>query len=154
MKARRIALTFVLCILGAGTCFAQSPFMGTWKLNEAKSKFGPGATKLTTVVYEAAGDSTKVTVDGTDSAGNPLHWEWTGKFDGKPYPVTGSATADSATYRKISSHALAITQTKGGKVTTTARIVVARDGKSRTVTATTIDSSGKKAHSVSVYDKQ
>jgi hypothetical protein len=36
--------------------------MGTWKLNEAKSKIPAGATKNHTVVYEAAGDSIKVTV--------------------------------------------------------------------------------------------
>jgi len=40
--------------------------MGTWKLNEAKSKLAPGVPKNTTVVYEAAGDNVKVTVDGTD----------------------------------------------------------------------------------------
>jgi len=40
--------------------------MGTWKLNEAKSKIGAGSPKNSTVVYEAAGDSVKVTVDGTD----------------------------------------------------------------------------------------
>lgn len=40
--------------------------MGTWKLNEAKSKFVAGATKNNTVVYEAAGNMTKITVDGVD----------------------------------------------------------------------------------------
>jgi hypothetical protein len=46
-------------------------------------KFGPGATKNSTVVYEAAGDSVKVTTDGTSGDGKPVHTEWTGKFDGK-----------------------------------------------------------------------
>ena len=47
----------------AAVALAQQPqagthanFTGTWKLNEAKSKFPPGASKNTTVVYEAAGD--------------------------------------------------------------------------------------------------
>jgi len=49
--------------------------MGTWKLNEAKSKFAKGATKNNTVVYEAAGDMIEVTVDGTDGTGAATHNE-------------------------------------------------------------------------------
>ena len=68
--------------------------MGTWKLNEAKSKIAPGAPKNSTVVYEAAGDNVKVTIDGTDGEGEPLHSAWTGKFDGNDYPVTGGPSVD------------------------------------------------------------
>jgi hypothetical protein len=81
-------LTLALCFLGAVLCFADDPQMGTWKLNEAKSKFAPGVPKDHTVVYEAAGDNVKITVDGTDKEGKPKHTEWTGKFDGKDHPVT------------------------------------------------------------------
>ncbi len=73
MKTATILLTVVLCLLGAAVCFADEPQMGTGKLNEAKSKFSPGAPKNTTVVYAAAGDSTKVTTDGTDAEGKPAH---------------------------------------------------------------------------------
>jgi hypothetical protein len=105
--------------------------MGTWKLNEAKSKFSPGATKNNTVVYEAAGDSVKVTVDGVDGDGNPIHSEWTGKFDGKFYPVTGDPTSDTRSYRKINNHTLALTGKKDGKITLTGRIVVSANGRTR-----------------------
>lgn len=154
MKATRVAVTLAFCLLAAGVCFAQNPFMGTWKLNDAKSKFGPGATKNTTVTYEAAGDSIKVTVDGTDGAGNPANTVWTGKFDGKAYPVTGGSADSTRSYRKIGMRTLAFTEKSGGKITTFGRIVVSADGKSRTVTATATDASGKKNHSVAVYDKQ
>ena len=83
MKPKTILLAFGLSLFLAPVCFAQNLHMGTWKLNEAKSKFAPGASKNHTVVYETAGDQIKVTVDGTDGAGNALHNEWTGKFDGK-----------------------------------------------------------------------
>jgi hypothetical protein len=86
MKTRMIALSMALCFAAAAAGFASDMNMGTWKLNEAKSKFSPGAPKNNTVVYEAAGDSVKVTVDGTDGAGKPTHIEWTGKFDGNDYP--------------------------------------------------------------------
>ena len=89
--------------------------MGTWKLNEAKSKFAPGAAKNHTVVYEAAGDQIKVTVDGTDSAGTATHNEWTGKFDGKDYALVGDPTADMRSYRRIGARTLALTGKKAGK---------------------------------------
>lgn len=73
MRAKSIVLTLALCFVGAVLGFAQDAKMGTWKLNESKSKLAPGATKNHTVVYEAAGDNVKVTVDGTDSDGKPTH---------------------------------------------------------------------------------
>jgi len=154
MKATRVALTLAFCLLTAAVCFAQNPFIGTWKLNDAKSKFGPGATKNTTVTYEAAGDSIKVTVDGVDSAGNPANSVWTGKFDGKAYPVTGGSEGSTRSYRKIGMRTLAFTERSGGKITVAGRIVLSADGKSRTVTSTSTDASGKKIQSVAVYDKQ
>ncbi|MGB9195773.1 MAG: hypothetical protein WCB53_02475, partial [Terriglobales bacterium] len=94
MKKRTIALTIAMCFAALTLSFA-SPQMGTWKLNEAKSKFPPGASKNTMVVYEAAGDNIKVTVDGVDAQGKPTHNEWTGKFDGKDYPLAGDPSADT-----------------------------------------------------------
>jgi hypothetical protein len=128
--------------------------MGTWKLNEAKSKFPPGASKNTTVVYEAAGDSVKVTVDGIDGDGKPTHNEWTGKFDGKDYPLIGDPNADTRSYKKIDGRTTELTNKKGGKVTATGRIVVSADGKSRTVTVSGTDAMGKKVKYTAVYDKQ
>ena len=135
-------------------CFADDPQMGTWKLNEARSKIGKGAPKLATVVYEAAGDNVKVTVDGTDGDGKPLHSEWTGKYDGKDYPVTGDPNADTRSYKKVNDHTLAFTNKKGDKVTISGRGVVSADGKTRTVTLNGTDSKGAKYTSKAVYDKQ
>jgi hypothetical protein len=154
MKRTVILLTLAVLFVGVTVCLADNPHMGTWKLNEAKSKFSPGATKNNTVVYEAAGDSVKVTVDGVDGDGNPSHNEWTGKFDGKFYAVTGDPTSDMRSYRKINNHTLALTGKKGGKITLTGRIVVTANGRTRTVTTTGTDSKGKKFSNRAVYDKQ
>ncbi len=154
MKTRTILLTLLLCFAGAAVCFADDPQLGTWKLNEAKSKIGAGSPKLTTVVYEAAGDSVKVTVDGTDGDGKPLHSEWTGKYDGKDYAVTGDPNTDTRSYKKVNDHTLAFTNKKGDKVAISGRVVVSADGKTRTVTSTGTDSKGKKYNSTAVYDKQ
>jgi hypothetical protein len=152
--AKRAILTFAVVLAGFGLCFAADPNMGTWKLNEAKSKLIPGAGKNLTVVYSAAGEATKVTVDGVDKDGKPTHNEWTGKFDGKDYPVTGDPTSDMRSYTKVDANTLGLTVKMGGKVTLTGKIVVAADGKSRTVTLTGTDAGGKKVESSGVYDKQ
>jgi hypothetical protein len=154
MKARNLMLTLALCFAGATVCFAQSAQMGTWKLNEAKSQIPAGTMKNTSVVYEAAGDSVKVTTDGTDRDGKPLHTEWTGKFDGKSYPLTGDPNADSRSYTRINDRTLTLANMKGGKAITSGRVAVSADGKSRTVRTTGTDSAGKKVTSVAVYDKQ
>lgn len=154
MKARKMMLSVALCLAGAALSFAQSPEMGTWKLNEAKSKIPAGAPKNTTVVYTAAGDNVKVTTDGTGRDGQPAHTEWTGKFDGKDYPLTGDSSADSRSYKRINDHTLELTNKMGGKAVATGRIVVSPDGKTRTLHLSTTDSAGKKISSTGVYDKQ
>jgi len=157
MKIKMTVLTIALCLVAGAACFASDAAtanMGTWKLNEAKSKFAPGATKNSTVVYEAAGDMVKVTVDGMTSDGKPAHTEWTGKFDGKFYSVTGDPSTDERAYKPVDKLTLQLTTKKGGKIVTTGTIVVAADGKSRTVTTTTADSKGMTMKNTAVYDKQ
>jgi hypothetical protein len=154
MKARGTVLTLVLCFVGAAVCFAADAFVGTWKLNEAKSKFSPGAPKNITVIYEVAGDNVKVTIDGVDGDAKPVHNEWTGKFDGKDYPVTGDTSSDARALKKVDDHTITFKVKKGGKVVTSGRIVLSADGKSRTVTTTGTDPKGNKFSGTAVYDKQ
>lgn len=153
MKTKTTVLTVALCLLAVAVCFANSN-MGTWKLNEAKSTYPPGAGKNHMVVYEAAGDQVKITVDGVDGAGKPTHHEWTGKFDGKDYAVTGDPTADARSYKEVDANTLEMTVRKDGKVTVTGRIVVSADGKTRTITLSGTDAEGKKVTSSAVYDRQ
>ena len=154
MNARAILMTLVLCFFGVSVCYAADANMGTWKLNEAKSKLTAGTPKNNTVVYAAAGDNVKVTVDGVDGAGKPVHNEWTGKFDGKDYAVSGDPTADTRAYKTVDDHTLELTVKKGGKTMSSGRIVIAADGKSRTLTLSGTDSKGKKFNSEAAYDKQ
>jgi len=154
MKTKSIGLIVALCFLAGAACFADDPQMGTWKLNEAKSNLTPGTEKNNTVAYEAAGDQVKVIIDGTDKDGKPTHNEWTGKFDGNDYAVTGDPKSDMRAYKKIDDHTLAFTVKKDRKTTVTGRIVVAADGKSRMVTAHGAGEQGKKSKEKAAYDKQ
>lgn len=153
MKTIMMLANLALCFVGVLCFAAEDPQMGTWKLNEAKSKIAAGSPKNSTVVYATEGDNVKITVDGTDADAKSMHNEWTGKFDGKDYAVTGDPTQDMRSYKKINAHTLQLTVKKDGKVTNSGRIVVTPDGKSRTVTTTRTDSKGKKSTSTAVYDK-
>jgi hypothetical protein len=154
MKTRTILASLAMWLAGFALCFAADLNMGTWKLNEAKSKLAPGTPKNTTIAYAAAGDTVKVTVDGVDGEGKPAHNEWTGQFDGKEYPVTGDPNSDTLSYKRIDDRTLEFTGKKGGKLTVTGRVVVAADGKSRSVTAKATDAKGNIISSTTFYDKQ
>ena len=154
MRTKTTGLALALCVFGAALCFADDPQMGTWNLNEAKSKFASGVPKNHTVVYETVGDDVKVTVDGTDKDGKSTHNEWTGKFDGKDYPVTGDPTSDMRSYKKVGDRVLKMTIKKDGKVTVSGRIVVSADGKSRIVSTSEPGAKGKGPRNRTVYDKK
>jgi hypothetical protein len=155
MRTRMILLTLAFCFFGVVASFAaEDANVGTWKINEAKSKIPAGANKNTSVVYTAEDDSFKAVVEGVDGTGKPTHNEWTGKFDGKDYPVTGDPNSDTRAIQKADDHHYKITGKKDGKTTTTGTITISDDGKTRTVTTHTTDAKGKKVTSTTVYDKQ
>lgn len=151
-QIRTVVLTITLTFLAAVVCWA-GPEMGTWKLNEAKSKLAPGIGKNEKVVYKAAGDQVKVTVDGVDAEGKAVHNEWIGKFDGKAYPVKGDRNFDGRAYRQVNDHTLDMTLMHGGKRVGSGKIEVSADGKTRTVTTSGKDANGKNFKSTAVYDK-
>jgi hypothetical protein len=154
MKMRTLGLTLVFCFFGAAACLAADPQMGTWKLNEAKSKITPGTLKNTQVVYSSMFGQVKIKSDGIDANGKPIHVEWSGKFDGKDYPVTGDPNSDARSYTKLNERTLTTANKRNGKVTVTGQIVVSADGKSRTLTLTGTTPKGKKFKNVAVYEKQ
>jgi len=155
MKTRMMCLIAAFCLCAAAASFAATDNnVGTWKLNDAKSKIPAGAAKNTAVVYTAAGNSYKCVTDGVDGSGKPTHTEWTGKFDGKDYPVTGDANADTRSVQKVDARHYKIGNKKAGKTTLSGTIAFSADGKTRTLTTNGTDASGKKVTAVAVYDRQ
>jgi hypothetical protein len=153
MKTRIAVMALALSFIAVGACFAANPQIGTWKLNEAKSKPVPGMGKNTSVVYAEEKDKIKVTVDGVDKDGKPTHSVWVGKFDGKAYPVKGNLPYNSVAYRVVNERTNDITAMKDGKIGWNGRITVSADGKSRTVTINGTGADGKKFKGKVVYDK-
>ena len=134
MNTKRMGFTAAFCLTALAVAFAADPNVGMWKLNETKSKIAAGAAKNLTVVYTAVGDNYKCVVDGVDGAGKPAHNEWTGKFDGKDYPVTGDQSADARSLKMVSPGHYALSNSKGGKVVLTGTMKFSADGKTRTLT--------------------
>jgi hypothetical protein len=153
MKTKIAVVAVALSFVAAAACFAANPHMGTWKLNEAKSKLHPGMGKNSTVTYTEQGDKIKVAVDGVDKDGKPTHSVWVGKFDGKAYPVKGNLPYNSVAYKVVNDRTNDITAMKDGKIGWSGRIEVSADGKSRTVTINGTDANGKKFKAKAVYDK-
>jgi hypothetical protein len=153
MKTRIAVLAVALSFAAAAASFAANPHIGTWKLNEAKSKLVPGMGKNTTVTYAEQKDKIKITVDGVDKDGKPTHSVWLGKFDGKAYRVKGNLPYNSVAYRVVNDRTNDITAMRDGKIGWTGQITVAADGKSRTVTINGTEANGKKFKGKAVYDK-
>ena len=143
----------LLSIAAGAMCFANNPTMGTWKLNESKSTFGDGAGKSTMVVWAKAGKQHKCTVDGTDADGKKTHSVWTGKLDGKDYPIMGDAQSDTRSFKMSDENTLDMVSKKNGKTVGEGTIVVASDRKTRTVTSTITNAKGAKVTSTQFYDK-
>ena len=154
MITRRLSLAAALLFV-AGSAFAQgaNPLAGTWKLNVEKSKgstYKGGTTKV-----EAAGDNVAFTVDITGADGKPMHWSFSGKYDGKDVPLKGTNPyGDTIAATRVDPHTTRLTIKNAGKVTATQTIVVAADGKTRTTATKGTDAAGKAVDSLAVYEKQ
>ena len=150
---RYAKLAFALFGLAA-TLVAADPASGTWKLNAAKSKYTPGPPpKSATITYEETADGIKRTGESVDAEGKTTSFEYTAKYDGKDYPVTGSDLYDTITIKRINDQTAEATLKKSGKVVSNARRVVSKDGKVMTLTITGTNPKGEKMHNVVVYDK-
>jgi hypothetical protein len=158
-RLARGMLILAPAVLVVGTLVAaqtSDPFVGTWRLNVAKSKYTPGpAPKSITSTYEAAGKGYTVSVKNEPASGPVQQYSYTTALDGKDVPVTGNnPNADMIAVKRIDANTLEIVNKKGGKVTTTQKQVVSADGKTRTVTTTGTDAQGQKVNNVTVFEKQ
>src|SRR5437868_9741257 len=155
MKRKTTLLALLISAAAANLCLAgDDAFMGTWKLNQSKSNIPDGTYHNNTVVYAQSGDEVTITGDGVDAAGKAVHQVWTGKFDGKDYPAKGAPTHDMRAYTKVDANTLTYTLMKDGKKVGHGKVVVAADGKSRTVTETQPDADGKPVDGTYFFDKQ
>lgn len=156
---RKLLIVFLTAccalVLSSSVAVAAENWLGTWKMNPAKSKYSPGpGPKSLTLKFEAAADGIRLTSDGVNSEGNPTHGGYVSKFDGKDVPYAGNPDADVASARKIDDNHFTNVWKKGGKPTITAKAVVSDDGKTLTITLTGTNAKGATVNNKVVYDRQ
>ena len=135
---------------------ASDPRVGTWKLNVAKSKYNPGpAPQSQTLTIEPVGKGEKVTSEAVSADGKRTTTTYTANFDGKDYPLTGSALgADKVSLKRIDARTTERFDKKDGKVIVTIKRVVSADGKTMTATVKGTNAEGKPTNNVAVFEKQ
>ena len=152
-----IVVSSILAGLMPAGVAAQSSdlFVGTWKMNAAKSTFTPGpGPKSVTVVIVKEGSAYKVTSNGVDAQGKATHTEYTAMTDGKDYPVVGSPDYDAVTVKMLDPSTRHMVRKRAGKEAQVVHSVVAKDGKHFTSTTTGTNAKGDQVKSVIMYDKQ
>ena len=146
---------FAISLLAVGLFAAENPFAGTWKVNGAKSKLaGSGIGPSGGVRLECDGKTYKAFVDTTDEKGQPVKFDYEASLDGKPSKVTGSATIDELSLKRVNDHTINATGKKDGKVVYTDKRTVSQDGKTYTISRSGTSPDGKKYHASVVFDKQ
>ncbi|MCU1350234.1 MAG: hypothetical protein JWO56_3264 [Acidobacteria bacterium] len=157
MFPTRFAIALLLGGLACAGLPAQTsdPFVGTWKLNVAKSKT---TFKSATTVVESAGEGIKTTAAMVRGDGTSDSFTWTAKYDGRDTPVIGASPygsgAHSIALTRIDSHTATIVTKLDGKVTITQTLVVSVDGQTRTIHTTGTDDQGQPVSTTAVYEKQ
>jgi hypothetical protein len=150
-----VAALSVSAMVGETSAQSKDPVAGTWTLNVAKSKFAPGppAKSGKAVITASGADGVKIVFDGVTSAGDKVHWEYTGQNDGKDYPMTGNPDADTVTLKRINASSVESTYKKGGKVTIVNVRTVSADGKTLSVTQKGTNAAGAKVDNLLVFDR-
>jgi hypothetical protein len=152
------AVAIALFVFSTVAWAQQNPFIGTWKLNVAKSNFGTvSPPKSQTRKVEAQGNGAKYTFEGVAADGGKIAYSYSTNYDGKDMPITGVGQAngaDTIAITRVNSNTTTSTLKKAGKVVGTTTTTVSKDGKTTTLDSKGVDASGKPRNVVSVYNKQ
>jgi hypothetical protein len=119
----------------------QAPWFGTWKLNPLKSTSN-SESRFKRVTLKVG------------TRGGITHMEWTGKFDGKDYPVQGVDYVLTNAYTRLDAQSYQIVIKVDGSVAATAKVVVSADGKTLTTSTVEKNARGESVTSTTVYERQ
>jgi hypothetical protein len=147
--------TLAVATTGVSAQSTDAAGLGTWKLNVEKSKFSPGpAPRSITTRFEPSGKGVKWIAERIGSDGKTVVSEYTANYDGKDYPLKGSPTTDAVSLRRIDALTTERVNKKEGKVVSTEKRVIAKDGKSYTTMVKGTTAKGEPIDILMVFDKQ
>jgi hypothetical protein len=152
---KSLVLISLVMVLSSSIALAADAWLGTWKVDLAKSRYSPGpAPKSYVLKFEAMAGGTQFTGDGVSADGKATHSTFLSTFDGKEVAYEGNPDADTASPRKIDDNKYDNTWKKGGKATITATVEVSADGKVMTITQIGTNAKGEAVNHRIVYNKQ
>jgi len=157
--------TLLLAVFGLVglLCAADNPFIGTWKLNVAKSKFSQAylalqkvaAPKEEMIVFREAGDQLELTATGTRTDGSPISSKSTRPAQGGAIKYQQGGPEGVTTILTVLEPGNSYTTSmRDGKQFQVGHAVISKDGKALTVTYKGTDPQGKPFEQVIVFDKQ
>ena len=156
---RKIAL--LLAVIGlASPVWGADPIIGTWKLNVSKSKFPQRemAPKEVTDVYREAGtDQIEFIRKGTQSDGSPDSSTWTwprvgGMAERKsPAPLPAGTSYIELLMDPGNWY---VTILQNGRQNVAMHKVIAKDGKTMSITIKSTNAQGKPVEQLQVFEKQ
>lgn len=156
---RRHVVLLLGGLLGLGPALAQAapaddPVLGTWTLNTETSTFTPGPGWRSQVrVYEALPAGVSVTWTGVDAGGETMKVSYTYRYDGRDYPMKGSASYDTLNAVRIDERTVRSEEKRDGEIVGVAVRTVSPDGKRLTITDQGTNRKGQKFSQVLVFDR-
>ena len=159
MSLRLLALIFGSVVgLGAPAAHAASSdnlILGTWQLNVAKSQFTPGPGWQSQIrVYRATPEGIAVTWTGVDAKGGKMRVSYAYAYDGRDYPMLGSASYDTLNAVRMDERTVRSEEKRDGKTVGIAVRTVSPDGKVLTITDEGTNRKGQKFSQLLVFDRQ
>src|ERR1700739_4343115 len=151
----------VVVVFASGVLLAQNnPFVGTWKLNHARSKYTTGVAPTEIIAtIQIVGDQDQVTENGTAADGSPISLKYA--FPDKGGPGKGLAGGNLAKHpfdgvsgRRIDDNIFEVSFMKGGKEMLHNQFVVSKDGKTLRETVRGFVPLGNPVSGVLVWERQ
>jgi hypothetical protein len=139
----------------AATAWAQQDAgLGTWKLNVGKSSIkSMRPPRMATVTFEQSGKGVKSVQDVIAADGTKNSVTYTAQYDGKDYPMAGSASADTVALKYASGNTVQRIDKKSGKIVSTWIRSISSDGKTMTATQKGTAADGKPVDNNWVFDR-
>ena len=155
------ASVVVITVVASGMLLAQSnPFVGTWKLNSAKSKYATGvAPKEITATIQIVGDQDQVTENGTAADGSHISLNYAFPDKGGLGKVRAGGNLaknpfDGVSGKRIDENIFEVSFMKGGKEMLRNQFVVSKDGKTLREAVRGFVPLGNPVSGVLVWEKQ
>jgi len=160
---RLMGIAFLICAVESITASqslesansAKDLVLGTWTLNVAKSTYRPGPPPKSQVrTYEPHADGIHAVIKTVEADGRSTTIEYTAKYDGVDYPITGNPDWDVITLKRVNAYAAEAALSHGGSEIGHARRVISQDGKTMTITFHAQVEGRPVVDNVYVFDKQ